>query len=96
LGGRLGNPRLRKIRDGLDALALPTDDLLNHGSPRLVYGVMLTQNTEGPSMSTPGKLAKLRDVIEIQDKDHRVLTSHMQGEDRKWTQFMTVHFRRKK
>ncbi len=35
------NPRLRKIRDGLDALGLATDDLLNHGGPRLVYGVEL-------------------------------------------------------
>jgi hypothetical protein len=39
------NPRLRKIRDGLDALGLPTDDLLNHGGPRLVYGVELAENT---------------------------------------------------
>lgn len=39
------NPRLRKLRDGLDALGLPTDDLLNHGGPRLVYGVELTGNT---------------------------------------------------
>jgi hypothetical protein len=39
------NPRLPKIRDGLDALGLPTDDLLNHGGPRLVYGVELTENT---------------------------------------------------
>lgn len=39
------NPRLRKLRDGLDALGLPTDDLLNHGGPRLVYGVELTHNT---------------------------------------------------
>jgi hypothetical protein len=40
------NPRLRKIRDGLDALGLPTDDLLNHGGPRLVYGVELTENVQ--------------------------------------------------
>ena len=38
------NPRLRKIRDGLDALGLATDDLLNHGGPRLVYGVELARN----------------------------------------------------
>ncbi len=38
------NPRLRKVRDGLDALGLPSDDLLNHGGPRLVYGVELTEN----------------------------------------------------
>ena len=41
------NPRLRKLRDGLDALGLPTDDLLNHGGPRLVYGVELIENTHG-------------------------------------------------
>lgn len=41
------NPRLRKIRDGLDALGLPTENLLNHGSPRLVYGVELVENTRG-------------------------------------------------
>lgn len=39
------NPRLRKLRDGLDALGLPTDDLLNHGGPRLVYAVELIENT---------------------------------------------------
>jgi hypothetical protein len=41
------NPRLRKLRDGLDALGLSSDDLLNHGGPRLVYGVELTENTRG-------------------------------------------------
>ena len=39
------NPRLRKLRDGLDALGLSSDDLLNHGGPRLVYGVELIENT---------------------------------------------------
>ncbi len=38
------NPRLRKIRDGLDLLGLPSDVLLAHGSPRLVYGVALARN----------------------------------------------------
>ena len=38
------NPRLRKIRDGLDQLGLPSDALLTHGSPRLVYGVPLARN----------------------------------------------------
>ncbi len=36
--------RLRKIRDGLDLLSLPTEELLHHGSPRLVYGVRLVEN----------------------------------------------------
>ena len=38
------SPRLRKIRDGLDAVGLPSDLLLDHGSPRLVYGVALARN----------------------------------------------------
>jgi hypothetical protein len=38
------NPRLRKIRDGLDELGLPTNILLDHGAPRLVYAVALIEN----------------------------------------------------
>jgi hypothetical protein len=58
-------------------------------------GKVLTLNTEGPDMYAPGKLARMKDVIEIKDKDHRVLTSSMQGADGKWVQFMTLHARRK-
>ncbi len=38
------NPRLRKLRDGFGELGLPADELLNHGAPRLVYGVELAEN----------------------------------------------------
>lgn len=38
------NPRLRKIRDALDELGLPSNVLLDHGAPRLVYGVSLIEN----------------------------------------------------
>ncbi|MEX0717132.1 MAG: Druantia anti-phage system protein DruA [Planctomycetaceae bacterium] len=38
------NPRLRKIRDGLNELGVPTAELLNHGAPRLIYGVSLIEN----------------------------------------------------
>lgn len=39
------NPRLREIRDALSQLGLPQDELLEHGMPRLVYGVELADNT---------------------------------------------------
>jgi hypothetical protein len=38
------NPRLRKIREALDLLGLSTDELLQHGAPRLVYGLRLARN----------------------------------------------------
>src|SRR6185436_13826826 len=40
------NPRLRKIRGALDLLGLPTSDLLQHGTPRLIYGVALARNVQ--------------------------------------------------
>ena len=38
------SPKLRKVRDGLDALQLPTDDLLKHGRQRILYSVPLVRN----------------------------------------------------
>jgi hypothetical protein len=38
------NPLMRKIRDGLGLLGLPEDELLKHGSRRIVYGVALASN----------------------------------------------------
>jgi hypothetical protein len=38
------NPKLRKVRSALDAVGLPSDLLLQHGSPRLVYAVSLASN----------------------------------------------------
>ena len=38
------SPKLRKLRDGLDALGFPSDDLLRHGRSRIVYGVSLARN----------------------------------------------------
>jgi hypothetical protein len=57
---------------------------------------VLTLNSEGPGMSGDGTLAKYRDVIEMKSDDHRVLTSHVQGEDGSWQSFMTAHYLRKK
>ena len=38
------NPRMRKVRSGLDACHLPADYVLNHGSPRVLYGIGLASN----------------------------------------------------
>ncbi len=40
------SPKLRQLREGLAALGLTHTDLLNHGSPRIVYGVKLARNAE--------------------------------------------------
>ena len=38
------SPKLRKIRQGLDLLNLPTDSLLQHGRQRIIYGVPVARN----------------------------------------------------
>ena len=59
-------------------------------------GRALVLEAEGPSMDGDGKMAKYRDVIELVDDDHRVLTSHVLGDDGSWHQFMTATYRREK
>jgi hypothetical protein len=58
-------------------------------------GKVLTLNTEGPNMAAPGKMTKMKDVIEIKSKDHKVLTSYMQGDDGQWVRIMTMNGWRK-
>jgi hypothetical protein len=59
-------------------------------------GKKLTLDTEGPSMTEEGKMAKYREVIEFKSNDHRIFTSQVQGADGSWQQFMTAHYRRRK
>ena len=59
-------------------------------------GNVLSLAADGPSFTDPTKMAKYKDVIEFKNDDHRILTSHLLGDDGKWTQFMTAHYRRKK
>lgn len=40
------SPKLRQMREGFGALGLTQTNLLNHGAPRIVYGVRLARNTE--------------------------------------------------
>jgi hypothetical protein len=58
-------------------------------------GKILTLETEGVCPHAPGKLTKFREVIEIKDKNHRVFTSSMEGEDGKWVTAMICQYTRK-
>jgi hypothetical protein len=61
---------------------------------------VLTLNADGPRMDAEGKtdgtMASYRDVIEFRSDDHRIHSGHLLGDDGKWTQFMTAHYRRTK
>lgn len=57
-------------------------------------GTVLTLTADGPSFTDDDKLSTYKDVIEIKSRDHRVMTSSVQGEDGQWQQFMTCHYRR--
>jgi hypothetical protein len=57
---------------------------------------VLTLDTEGPSFTAEGKIAKYKDAIEIKSDNHRVLTSNFLDDDGKWHHFMTANYRRTK
>jgi Protein of unknown function (DUF1579) len=57
-------------------------------------GMALRLHAEGPHMTTEGKMAQYKDMIEFKSADHRVLTSHILGEDGAWHEFMVAHYRR--
>lgn len=59
-------------------------------------GDTLTLDTVGPVFSgEPGKMTKYQDIVSFKSDDHRILTSRMLGDDGKWTEFMSAHYRRK-
>ena len=55
---------------------------------------MLTLDSEGPSFSGDGTMAKYQDIIEIIDRDHYTMTSQLQGPDGQWVRFMHGAYRR--
>jgi hypothetical protein len=67
-----------------------------YSGTRDASGKVLILDTEGPSMAGDGKMVKYQDVIEMVSSDHRTLKSRMRGDDGKWHEFMTAHYRRKK
>ena len=56
----------------------------------------LTLEAEGPHMTDQTRMTRYRDVIEFKSADHRVLTSHVLGDDGAWHQFMTANYRRQR
>lgn len=61
----------------------------------MLEGRVLTLDTQGPDFSTGGKsMARFTDAIEIIDRDNRVMTSRMQGQDGQWRHIMTARYRR--
>jgi hypothetical protein len=54
----------------------------------------LTLNAEGPSMATPGSLAKYQDIIEWVDENQRTLSSQVLMPDGTWFSFMKATYRR--
>lgn len=59
-------------------------------------GKVLTLNTEGPSMTNPGKLSKYRDVHTMITNDERELRSWLQHDDGEWRPFMRAIYKRAK
>ena len=57
-------------------------------------GKVLTLDTEGPAMGVEGKIAKYRDVIEVNSDNHRTLTSFVQDDDGNWLQIMSANYHR--
>lgn len=58
-------------------------------------GKALVLDTEGPSMTGDGSMAKYQDVITFLSPDHRTLTSRVLGPDGQWAEFMAAQYRRK-
>ncbi len=65
-----------------------------YNSEGTMEGDKLVMLCEGPNPET-GKIAKMKDVIELKDKDTKVLTSYIQDEKGNWKKIMTMTSRRK-
>jgi hypothetical protein len=57
-------------------------------------GKVLTLESDGPSMTGEG-MSKYRDIIEIVDDNHRILSGNILQADGTWMRFMETHYRRK-
>lgn len=77
------SPRLRQIREGLEALGIESDDVLNHATPRLFYACALNENAKhqliGLSTKIPAKQATAEQISEAWRQ--RWLYSRIQSDD---------------
>jgi hypothetical protein len=62
------NPRLRKIRDGLDLLGMDSDEMLMHGHQRLVYGIPLARNFKEYLMGRESEPDYLFSLTNVEDR----------------------------
>jgi hypothetical protein len=53
---------------------------------------VLTLDSEGPSFSGDGSMAKYQDIIEFQDDGQRTLSSQYLGPDGTWVPFMRANY----
>lgn len=81
--GEGASPRLRQIREGLDALGITSDDVLNHATPRLFYACLLNDDAKdqfiGLSIRAPKRQASSDQISEAWRK--RWLYSRIQSDD---------------
>jgi len=59
-------------------------------------GKVLTLDSFGPAFGGEGKMFKYQDIITLETRDHRILTSRVMDEQGNWNEFMTAHYRRNK
>ncbi len=60
-----------------------------------VKGNTIMLNSDGPNPENPSERIKFQDSIEIKDKDHKVFTSKMLGDNGEWHTMMTITYTRK-
>jgi len=82
------SPRLRKVREGLDLLGLPSEVLLQHGRRRSIYGVLLARNVRNYLIGVDRRPKYLFPVKSVRPVEaivawwcHRWLSSRIQSDD---------------
>lgn len=59
------SPRLRQIREGLDALGLKSDAILHHATPRIFYGCELVPGARSSLLGLSGAAAEAASSVDV-------------------------------